>query len=46
MVVRWMATYKFDDTVEMLETTRLEYAWIHVIFKVAVIERKADAVET
>lgn len=36
---------EFDDAVKMLETLLLEYARIHVILKVAIVEREADAIK-
>jgi hypothetical protein len=37
---------ELDDTIKMLEPLLLENARVHVILKVAIIEREADAIET
>lgn len=37
---------KFDDTIKMLEAFLFEYAGIHVVLKVMVVERQSDTIET
>jgi hypothetical protein len=37
---------KFDDTIKMLKAILLEYARVHVILEVMVVEGQSDTVET
>lgn len=37
---------EIDDAVEPLEAVGLEHAWVHVVFKVAVVEGDTDAVQS
>lgn len=40
-----MTTHKVDHSVQVLEATLLEHARVHVIFKVAIVERQTNAVQ-
>jgi hypothetical protein len=36
---------EIDHSIEMFESILLEDTWIHVVFKMTVVERKANAVK-